>query len=284
MSARRGVCGRRMHLLVRRGGAHAALATLAFLSLGPFLFMLLTSLKSNEQYYHGGLFSFPLQWSNYAEAWAQVSGYFVNSVTVTLVSVVISVAFAALAAYAFARWRFLGSGLLYGAILAVLLVPGTLTLVPGFVLLKNLGLMGTHRALYAVYIADSVALGIVILRAFFAGVPEELVEAAALDGAGEVQTIRRVVTPLARPALLTVAIMTTLSCWNDYLWPLIVLPDQRKWTVTLGLVSFRDRFAGMSAWGPLFAGFVIASVPLFLLFFAFMRQFLSGLTTGAVKA
>ena len=268
----------------RSMASHAALAVLAFLSLGPFLFMLLTSFKSNEQYYHGTFLAFPLQWGNYAEAWAQVSGYFINSITVTLVSVVISIAFAALAAYAFARYRFSGSGVLYAAILAVLLVPGTLTLVPGFVILRNLGLMGTHRALYAVYIADSVVLGVVILRAFFAGVPEELMEAAALDGAGELQTIQRVVAPLARPALLTVALMTTLSCWNDYLWPLIVLPDTRKWTVTLGLVSFRDRFAGMSAWGPLFAGFVIASVPLFILFFAFMRQFLSGLTTGAVKA
>jgi ABC-type glycerol-3-phosphate transport system permease component len=280
MSARLARAGRR----ARAVAAHAVLAVLAFLSLGPFLFMLLTSLKSNEQYYHGAVLPFPPQWGNYAEAWAQVSGYFVNSITVTLVSVLISVAFAALAAYAFARYRFTGSGLLYAAILAVLLVPGTLTLVPGFVILRNLGLMGTHRALYAVYIADSVVLGIVILRAFFAGVPEELMEAAALDGAGELQTMRRVVAPLARPALLTVAIMTTLSCWNDYLWPLIVLPDTRKWTVTLGLVSFRDRFAGMSAWGPLFAGFVIASVPLFVLFFAFMRHFISGLTTGAVKA
>ncbi|MGA2974980.1 MAG: carbohydrate ABC transporter permease [Spirochaetia bacterium] len=269
----------------RRGAAHGALVVLAFMSLVPFLFMLLTSFKSNEQFYHSYYaFALPPQWGNYVDAWAQIGGYFFNSITVTLVSVAISLLFASIAAYAFARYRFPGSGALYAGVLLVLLIPGTLTLIPAFVILRDLGLIGTHRALYAVYIADSEVLGIIILKTFFGSVPEELMEAAALDGAGELQTIRHIVTPLARPALLTVAIMTTLSCWNDYLWPLIVLPDTRKWTISLGLVAFRDRYAGMSAWGPLFAGFVIASIPLFILFFAFMRQFVSGLTSGAVKA
>ncbi|HET6485547.1 MAG TPA: carbohydrate ABC transporter permease [Spirochaetia bacterium] len=273
--------GRRAH----RAAAHFVLILLAVASLYPFWFLLMTSLKSNDQFYHAYYApTLPFHWSNYREAWNQISGYFVNSITVTAVSVLASVVLASLAAYAFARYRFPGSGALYLLILVVLLIPGTLTLIPAFVILRNLHLIGTHRALYAMYVADSQVLGILILRGFFAGVPEELLEAASLDGAGEVQTMARVVAPLARPALLTVAIMTALSSWNDYLWPLIVLPDTRKWTVTLGLVSFRDRYAGMSAWGPLFAGFAIASVPLFVLFFASMRHFVSGLTSGAVKA
>jgi ABC-type glycerol-3-phosphate transport system permease component len=269
----------------RRIASHAVLAALAILSLYPFLFMLMTSVKSSEQFTHAYYRpTLPLQWGNYGEAWAQIRGYFVNSVTVTAVSVGASLALSAAAAYAFSRYRFPGSGLLYGAILAALLVPGTLTLVPAFVILRDMGLIGRHAALYAVYCADAVVLGIIILRGFFAGIPEELLEAAALDGAGDARALASVVLPLARPALLTVAIMTCLACWNDYLWPLITLPDTKKWTVSLGLVSFRDRCAGMSAWGPLFAGFVIASVPLLVLFFAFMRQFISGLTSGAVKA
>jgi ABC-type glycerol-3-phosphate transport system permease component len=269
----------------RRAAAHAVLVVMAFLSLAPFLFMLMTSFKSNEQFLHGYFIPMlPLQWGNYVDAWRQVSGYFINSITVTAVSVAVSLLFAALAAYAFARYRFPGSSLLYMAVIVVLLIPGALTMIPAFVILRDLHLFGTHRALYAVYIADFEVLAILILRSFFAGVPEELLEAAALDGAGELQSIGRVVVPLARPALLTVAIMTTLSCWNDYLWPLILLPDTRKWTLSLGLVSFRDRYAGMAAYGPLFAGFVIASVPLFILFFSFMKSFISGLTSGAVKA
>jgi ABC-type glycerol-3-phosphate transport system permease component len=268
-----------------RLASHALLSVLVFASLYPFLFMVLTSLKTSEQFSHGYFFpAVPLRWGNYAEAWGQVGRYLLNSITVTAVSVAGSLLFAALAAYAFARYRFPGSRLLYIGVLAALLIPGTLTLVPTFVILRQLGLIGSHASLYAVYVTETEVLGILILRTFFAGVPDDLLEAATLDGAGDAAVAARVVLPLAKPAFLTVAIMSTLSCWNDYLWPLITLPDSRLWTVTLGLVSFRDRYAGISAWGPLFAGFVIASVPLFILFFASMRHFVSGLTSGAVKA
>ena len=267
-----------------RAVSNTFLFFLVALSLYPFLFMLVTSLKSSEQFYHGYFApTLPLQWGNYAEAWTQVGGYIVNSISVTVVSVSAGLAFAGLAAYAFARYRFPGSNVLYMGVLVVLLVPGVLTLIPIFVILRDLKLLGTHRALYAVYITESLALGILILRGFFASVPEELLEAAALDGAGDLRTAARVIFPLAKPAFFTVAIMNTLACWNDYIWPLIVLPDARLWTVTQGLVAFRDRYAGMSAWGPLFAGFVIASLPLFALFLAGTRQFVSGITSGAVK-
>lgn len=268
-----------------RAAMHLLLALLVLLSLGPFLFMLVTSLKTNDQFLHA-YFAPPIppQWGNYAEAWAQVSAYLANSITITAVSVLAGLALATIAAYAFSRWRFAGSGALYALVVGVLLVPGVLTLIPTFVLLRDLSLIGTHRALYAVYVAESLALGILVLRGFFASVPEELLEAAALDGAGELAIAARVVAPLAAPALLTVAIMHTLAAWNEYLWPLIVLPDARRWTVVQGLVAFRDRTAGMSAWGPLFAGFVIASVPLLVLFFAGTRRFVAAVTSGAVKA
>jgi ABC-type glycerol-3-phosphate transport system permease component len=269
---------------VCRAAAHALLVLLVALSLFPFLFMLVTSLKSGEQFAHAYLApAFPLQWGNYAEAWTQVGRYFLNSVSVATVCVAAGVVFAGLAAYAFARYRFPGSGVLYAGVLVVLLVPGVLTLIPTFVLLRDLGMLGSHRALYAVYVTESLALGILVLRSFFATVPEELLEAAALDGAGDLRTAVRVVLPLTRAALLTVAIMAALASWNDYLWPLIVLPDERLWTISRSLVAFRDRYAGMSAWGPLFAGFVIASAPLLVLFLAGTRQFVSGITSGAVK-
>jgi len=268
-----------------RIASHLILIVLAALSLYPFLFMLMTSFKSNEQFYHGYFTpAWPLHWGNYAEAWGQIAVYFGNSISITLISVLAGLLIAALAAWAFARYSFPGSGFLYGAILVVLLIPGVLTLIPAFVVLRDLGLMGTHGALYAVYVTESLILGIVVLKSFFSALPEELVEAAALDGAAETQVVARIAVPLTKPAFLTVAIMNTLFCWNDYIWPLILLPDTRLWTVTQGLVSFRDRYAGMAAWGPLFAGFVIASVPLFLLFFSSMRSFLSGLTSGALKA
>ena len=267
-----------------RAASNVLLVLLAALSLYPFLFMLVTSFKSSEQFYHGYFApALPLQWGNYSEAWTQVGGYIVNSLSVTAVSVSIGLALAGLAAYAFARYRFPGSNVLYMGVLVVLLVPGVLTLIPIFVTLRDLGMLGSHRALYAVYVTESLPLGILVLRGFFASVPEELLEAAALDGAGDLLSAARVILPLTKPAFATVAIMNTLACWNDYIWPLIVLPDARLWTVTQGLVAFRDRYAGMSAWGPLFAGFVIASLPLFALFLASTRQFVSGFTSGAVK-
>jgi ABC-type glycerol-3-phosphate transport system permease component len=268
-----------------RAGIHLLLSLLVLLSLGPFLFMLVTSLKTNDQFFHSYFApALPPQWGNYAEAWGQVRGYFLNSITITAVSVAVGLCLAMLAAYAFSRWRFPGSGGLFALVVAVMLVPGVLTLIPTFVLLRDLALIGTHRALYAVYVTDSLAIGVLVLRGFFASVPEELLEAASLDGAGELAIARRVVAPLAAPALLTVAIMDALAAWNDYLWPLIVLPDAKRWTITQGLVAFRDRYAGMSAWGPLFAGFVIASVPLLVLFFASTRRFVLAITSGAMKA
>jgi ABC-type glycerol-3-phosphate transport system permease component len=268
-----------------RFAMHLLLAVLVLLSLGPFLFMLVTSLKSNDQFLHSYFsLGIPPQWGNYAEAWGQVRGYLVNSISITAVSVAGGLALAALAAYAFSRYRFTGSGVLFVLVVAVMLVPGVLTLIPIFVILRDLSLIGTHRALYAVYITESLALGILVLRSFFASVPEELLEAASLDGASEIRIAARVVAPLAAPALLTVAIMDALAAWNEYLWPLIVLPDVKRWTIVQGLVAFRDRYAGMSAWGPLFAGFVIASAPLLVLFFASTRRFVSAITSGAMKA
>jgi ABC-type glycerol-3-phosphate transport system permease component len=270
---------------VARAAAHVLLVLLVLLSLGPFLFVLAGSLGSGALFAEGRLLpTLPLRWGNYAEAWTQVRGYFLNSITVTAVSVAAGLVLAGLAAYGFSRFRFAGSGVLFALVVVVLIVPGVLTLVPLFVVLRDFGLFGTHGALYAVYITESLALGILVLRTGFASVPEELLEAAELDGAGELGVALRVVAPLAAPAFVTAAIMATLAAWNDYLWPLIVLPDERRWTIARGLVAFRDRYAGMAAWGPLFAGFAVASVPLLVLFFAGTRRFVTAITSGAIKA
>jgi ABC-type glycerol-3-phosphate transport system permease component len=270
---------------VARAAAHVLLVLLVLLSLGPFLFVLAGSLGSGALFAGGRLLpTLPLRWGNYTEAWTQVRGYFLNSITVTAVSVAAGLVLAGLAAYGFSRFRFAGSGILFALVVVVLIVPGVLTLVPLFVVLRDFGLFGTHGALYAVYVTESLALGILVLRTGFASVPEELLEAAELDGAGELAVALRVVAPLAAPAFVTAAIMATLTTWNDYLWPLIVLPDERRWTIARGLVAFRDRYAGMAAWGPLFAGFAVASVPLLVLFFAGTRRFVTAITSGAIKA
>jgi multiple sugar transport system permease protein/raffinose/stachyose/melibiose transport system permease protein len=260
------------------------LAALAAASLYPFAFMLSTSLKSNDQFYHGYFaLTLPLHWGNYAEAWTAIGRYVANSVVVTAASVAAVIVTASLAAYAFARWRFPGSGALFVAILVVLMIPDILTMLPVFVTLRELALLDRQLALVLVYVSGGQALCIFILRSFFASIPDDLMDAVHMDGAGELQGLYHMVAPLSRPILFTVAVMTALTCWNDYIWPLITISSQRRWTITLGLVTFQERYAGMAAWGPLFAGYVVASLPLIALLASGMRHFIAGLTSGAVK-
>ena len=264
--------------------AHAVLIVVIGLSLYPFVFMLMTSVKNFDQFYHGYFrLTFPFHFVNYAEAWQQISTFIFNSVYTTAVAVVFTVVFAALAGYGFARYRFPGSELLFYSVIFVMMVPDILSMLPVFVTLREFNLLDTHLALILVYVSRGQVLGVFIFRNFFVSVPDDLFDAAEIDGAGEIRTLRSIVVPLSKPIIFTVAIMSTLSFWNEYIWPLITLSTQRLWMITQGLVAFQSRYAGMAAWGPLFAGYVLSSIPLILLFAFTMQYFIAGLTSGAVK-
>lgn len=277
----------------RRGGRgtwsqvalHTVLTTFVALSLYPFFFMLITSVKDIDQFYHSYFqVTFPLHFGNYLEAWDAIHGYMLNSIVVTAASVSLILVLSTLSAYAFARFRFFGREVLFMAILVLMMLPDIITLVPTFVILRNVQLLDTLLALVAVYVSTGQIIAIFILRSFFSSIPAELVDAARIDGAGELQVLWNIFLPLSKAILFTVAIMTTLSIWNDYIWPLITISDAKLWTITVGLVTFQERYAGMAAWGPLFSGYVIASLPLIALFAVGMKHFIAGLTSGAVKA
>ena len=264
--------------------AHAILIVLVILSLYPFAYMLITSVKSIDQFYHSYFEpTLPFHFENYLEAWSQVGGYMVNSISVTAISVALVLLFASLAGYVFARYRFPGSELLFMTVMLVMMVPAILNMLPVFVTLRDLRLLDTHLALVVVYVSQGQVLGVYIFRNFFTSIPDELLDAAEIDGAGDLRSLWNVIVPLSKPVIFTVAVMSTLTFWNEYIWPLILLSSQRLWTITLGLVVFEARYAGMAAWGPLFSGYVIASVPLIVLFAFSMRYFVAGLTAGAVK-
>jgi ABC-type glycerol-3-phosphate transport system permease component len=163
--------------------------------------------------------AWPPDFGNYARAWSAVSGYLLNSVLVTTLSTLGVVTVSCLSAYAFARFQFPGRQLFYYLVIFLLMVPAVLTLVPPFLLVKDLGFLNTRWALVLPYIATGQVLGIFILRQFFAGLPEELFEAARIDGASEFRVFWRIGVPLVRPTLVTVAILEVLVVWNDYLWP-----------------------------------------------------------------
>jgi ABC-type glycerol-3-phosphate transport system permease component len=276
---------------------HLPLALLVALTFYPFFFLLQTSLKDNPQFYHHfwGL-PRPLHWENYAQAWGAINTYVVNTVLVTVASVIGTVGLASFSAYAFARHRFPGREQLFYGIIALMMIPGVLTLISSFMWMKQFplaggndlwgqhgnGLLNSHLALVLPYIAGGQAFSIFVLRGFMAALPEELFEAARLDGASDWDLFRRLAIPLSKPIVGTIAIMVAMSAWNDYVWPLIVLSDDGKRTLSIGLTFFRGAYS--TTYGPLMAGYVLASLPLLVLFLLTMRAFIAGLTSGALKA
>lgn len=264
------------------GLRHGILLALVVMTLYPVFLMVMTSLKNNTEFYQNFLWIvLPLHFSNYAAAWQEVSPYIVNSIIVTGVTVVAVVAFGALAAYAFARMRFVGKEVLYYMVIALLMVPFVLTLVPQFILVKNLGLLDTRWALILPYISGGVVFAIFVLRSFFSTLPQELFDAAYIDGASELQVFWRLGLPLIRPAVGTVAILQILGTWNDYIWPSVVLLSDQLFTVPIGLVAFQGRHS--TDWGPLMAGYTLASIPIVILFAITTRTFIEGLTQGGLK-
>lgn len=264
---------------------HLVLGILAILTFYPFVFMVITSFKTSPQFIHDfwGV-AWPPTIANYRDAWSRIAVYLFNSIVVSVSSMLGVLAIASISGFVFARFNFPGRELLFFAILGLLMIPGVLTLVPAFLLVKNLGLLNTYWALIMPYIAGGQIFAIFVLRSFIASLPEELFEAARLDGASTWQAFRQIALPLSKPILVTIAIMNILGTWNDYIWPLVTTPDGELWTVSVGIVTFTNSFRGLENWGPMFAGYVIASIPLAILFTFTMRYFIAGLTSGAIKA
>ncbi len=259
------------------------LGIMVALTYAPILVVLSVSVKDSAQFYNSfwGI-SLPFHWENFSNAAAVLAPYMLNSIIVSGSSVLGVVVLSCFAAYAFARFRFVGREVLYYMVLALMMIPSVLTLVPQFVLVKDLGLLETRWALILPYIAAGQVLAIFIMRSFFAGLPEELFEAARIDGAGELGAFWRIALPLTKPVLGTVAIIQLLSTWNDYVWPFIVTqqtPD--LYTLVVGLVSFTGRHS--VDWGPLMAANILAALPLVVVFLFAVRYFVQGLTAGALK-
>ncbi|MCC6454573.1 MAG: carbohydrate ABC transporter permease [Caldilineaceae bacterium] len=264
---------------------HVVLILASVITFYPLVFTLFTSFKDNSQFY--ATFwgpAFPLHWSNYIDAWRRLDDSILNTIIVGLVSAFGVTLFGSLAAYVFARHTFPGRDTFFFAIIALLMIPGVLTLIPLFLLVKDMGLLNTYWVLILPYIAGGQAFAIFVLRSFIASQPEEIFESARIDGANEFTIYARITLPMAKPILGTLAILSLLSTWNDYIWPSVTLRNPELWTISLQLVSFSSQWASLQQYGPMFAGYVIASIPLFLLFVFTMRLFIEGLATGAIKA
>jgi ABC-type glycerol-3-phosphate transport system permease component len=274
------------------------LLLLTALALVPFVMMVAMSLKSNAQIFaHFWEPPAPARWDFYGKAWEALHGYIFNTLIVALATVAGVLTLSSLAGYTFARHRFPGREGLYYLILALMMIPGVLTLIPAFALVKWIALpeihvggwtfgpfalLNTRWALILPYISGGQILGIVLCRAFLQGLPEEMFEAARLDGASEFEIYRQIALPLSKPILAAIAITTTLGVYNDYIWPLVTLTDNNIQTFSVGVTKFAGEYN--LDYGPTLAGYALGSLPLLLLFALGMRPFIQGLTAGAIKA
>ncbi|MCX6043785.1 MAG: carbohydrate ABC transporter permease, partial [Chloroflexi bacterium] len=213
---------------------HVILVIFAICTFYPLVFTLFTSFKDNSQFF--STFwgpAFPLHWSNYTDAWQQLYPVLINTIFVGVISAFGVVFLASLSAYVFARHRFPGSSAIFYAIIALLMIPSVLTLIPLFLLVKNIGLLNTYWVLILPYIAGGQAFAIFVLRSFMAALPEEIFESARIDGASEFLIYRRIAVPMAKPILGTLAILALLGTWNDYIWPSVTLRNADLWTISL---------------------------------------------------
>lgn len=264
--------------------SHLLLILLAFVALYPFFYMIITSFKTNGQFYSNFFgITFPLHFENYATAWEAIGGYIFNSVFIGIASVLIIIATSALAGYSFARLRYKGKNFLYMSVVALLMIPGLLTLIPLFLLIKSFGLLDSYLGLIIAFAAGGQAFTIFVFRQSFASLPEELFEAARIDGCGELRVFWQIVLPLSKPIIGTMAIWNLLAIWNEYMMPLVLMSNPDKFPITVGLIQFESQFVSQTLYGPMFAGYTIASLPLLILFLFTMRLFMKGLTSGAVK-
>lgn len=249
----------------------------------PFLWMVSTSLKAAIEVYSAPLALLPAEWkfSNYREAFELVpfGRFYVNTIIVTLGRTVGQMALASMAAYAFARLRFPGRDLFFILILAVMMVPSMVTMIPRFILIMNLGWLDTFYGLIIPGLAD--AFGVFLLRQFFLTLPQDLLDAAAMDGCNPFQTFWRIALPLSRPALAAYGFLVILWTWNDFLWPLVVVTSTEMHTISLGIQLFQNQYSKNTA--LMMAAASIATLPMMILFLLAQRYIIQGITMSGMK-
>jgi ABC-type glycerol-3-phosphate transport system permease component len=251
----------------------------------PFLWMASTALKQHAYVIETPPRLLPPEptLDNFDEAWEanNFQLYFTNSLIVAIATTALSVFFSSMAAYAFARFEFKGKELVFYALLLTMMIPGLVLIIPQFILAKTLHLRNSLLGLIIVYVAMSVPLNSFLLRGFFEGLPRELEEAVLLDGGSYFTIFFKIVLPLSKPALATVAIFTFLFSWDEYVWALTAIDDVTQRTLPVAIATFQGQHA--TEWGLVFAASLIAMIPVLAIFVFLQRYFIKGLTAGAFR-
>jgi len=272
------------------GFAHVALAVWGLMVIAPLIWVILASFKSNTEIFTHPPFSLPSQISfeSYRTAWteAHVGRYFFNSVFVVTISTAGTMLFGSMAAYVLARYRFAGNRFIYYLFVSGLAFPVFLALVPLFLILQNLGLLNTYTGLILVYIAYSLPFTVFFMTAFFKTLPNQIAEAAIVDGASHTRLFFQVMLPMARSGLVSITIFNIVGQWNQYLLPVAIMQGQgaeQKWVLTQGIANISVSAGYQANWAALFAALTLSILPMIIVYAFFQRQIQSGLTAGATK-
>lgn len=268
-----------------RVAVFTGLLVLSVLFLLPVLGVLLSSIKTTREISQGELWSWPQAFylGNYVEALSNpaVRVYFLNTLLITLPATAMSITLGTLAGYVFSKLPFKGSDALFLVIVSGMFFPPQVILIPLFKLFNGLGLLDTLWPMIIVHTGLGIPICTLLMRNFFAGVPNALREAAILEGCNEFQFLVKVALPISLPALAVLATLQFTWIWNDFLWPLIFTQSDDKRTVMLGIAFLKGQYS--VAWGIQGALSLVASLPTLLIFLFFQRYFIKGMTMGAVK-
>lgn len=259
---------------------------LAFLiSVYPLVWVVIQSLKTETEFLQS-IWTLPakLNFSNYATAWndAGMSKYFMNSVVVTVVTTMVNLVFVTCAGYAFAKLKFPAKEFFYYMVIFNLLIPTAIILLPMFTMINKMKMVNTLPALVFPYFQGFAPMGLIICRNYFADLPDELMEAGKLDGCGNLAVFLRIMLPLSRPIIATMAILSAMQVWNEYLWALTSITDQSKYTLSVGVALFNKKTETVG-YTPVFAALSISALVIVVVYLCMQKNFVKSIASGAVK-
>ncbi len=258
----------------------------AFLiSVYPLVWVIIQSLKTETEFLQS-IWTLPskLNFENYAIAWNQagISIYFTNSVIVTVVTTIVNLVFVTCAGYAFAKLKFPGKSFFYYMIIFNLLIPTAIILLPMFTMINKIHLVNTLPALVFPYFQGFAPLGLIICRSYFEDLPDELMEAGRLDGCGNLQVFVKIMLPLSKPIVATMAILSSMQVWNEYLWALTSITDQAKYTLSVGIALYNKKTETVG-YTPVFAALSISALVIVIIYLLLQKNFVKSIAAGAVK-
>lgn len=264
--------------------SYTTLTIIVFFMLAQVAILFIMAGKDTSQMATNPLLpTLPYNWENFSRAWnLGIKDYLGNSLFLSITIVIGDIALSVVTAYVFARYRFPGKAFLFSAILALLMVPGILTLVPRYLLIRDMKLLDNFWGVILPSVLGANAFQIIVMRTFFQSLPEELFESARIDGAGHRMLLWKITLPLSVPIISSMAILRFNGAWNDLIWPLLVLNRDELRPISVGLVLLSTSSSAPQI-GVQMAGSVIASIPLIIIFLIGMRSFIDGLSSGAIK-